>query len=64
MKQLLIALLTLCCWGLGADYATAKSAETLKSPDGRLVLTAGVKDGKAWYQLQRGSEMVMFSHSS
>ena len=59
MKQLLIALLTLCCWGLGADYATAKSAETLKSPDGRLVLTAGVKDGKAWYQLQRGSEMVI-----
>ena len=31
----------------------------LSSPDGSLTVTAGVDGGKAWYQINRGSETIM-----
>ncbi len=33
--------------------------ETLQSPDGQLCLTAGIKDGKAYYSLARGTETLV-----
>ena len=39
--------------------AMAKSVETVSSPDGRLTLSAGVRQGQAFYQLSRGSEPVI-----
>lgn len=40
--------------------ATAsKAADTVKSPDGQLTLTAKVKGGKAYYSLSRGTETII-----
>ena len=38
-----------------------QGAEQVKSPDGRLVLTAGVKDGTPYYQVSRGSEPIILT---
>ena len=37
--------------------------ETLQSPDGRLTLTAGVENGRAYYILKRGGEQIVASRS-
>lgn len=44
-----------------AACTTGERVETLESPDGQLSLTAGVKDGKAYYSLSRGSEALVNS---
>ena len=38
---------------------TVPAAEQVKSPDGRLCLTAGVKGGVPFYQVTRGSESIV-----
>ena len=40
---------------------TVQGAEQVKSPDGRLVLTAGVKGGTPFYQVSRGSEPIILT---
>ena len=40
---------------------TVQGAEQVKSPDGRLVLTAGVKSGTPFYQVSRGSEPIILT---
>ena len=42
---------------------TVQGAEQVKSPDGRLVLTAGVKGGIPFYQISRGSEPIILTSS-
>ena len=39
--------------------AVARDKERVSSPDGSLVLTAGVSGGQAFYQLQRSGEPVI-----
>lgn len=39
--------------------ATMQAADEVKSPDGRLTLTAGVKGGKPYYELTRGKEQII-----
>ena len=38
-----------------------QGAEQVKSPDGRLVLTAGVKGGTPFYQVSRGAEPIILT---
>lgn len=40
-----------------------RAAEVVKSPDGRLVLTADVKNGKPCYELSRGNEPIILPSS-
>lgn len=55
LKQL--AFSYLCILLLVACSAT--NTEILQSPDGALILTAGVKDGKPYYSLARGAEILI-----
>lgn len=54
MKKTILLLITILSLS-----AAAKSVETVSSPDGRLTLSAGVRQGQAFYQLSRGSEPVI-----
>lgn len=54
MKKTILLLIT-----IFSLSATAKSVETVSSPDGKLTLSAGVRQGQAFYQLSRGSEPVI-----
>ncbi|WP_317039586.1 glycoside hydrolase family 97 protein [Prevotella sp. khp7] len=54
MKKTILLLITILSLS-----ATAKSVETVSSPDGKLTLSAGVRQGQAYYQLSRGSEPVI-----
>lgn len=40
-------------------HVLGKPVEKVTSPDGRLTLTAGVNNGEAFYQLQRGNEPLI-----
>jgi len=54
MKKTILLLITILSLS-----ATAKSVETVSSPDGRLTLSAGVRQGHAYYQLSRGCEPII-----
>lgn len=46
-------------FALLAACTNGERTETLQSPDGQLSLTTGVKDGKAYYSLARGTEALI-----
>lgn len=54
IRRLLTASLSILL--LAACSSPAERTETLRSPDGKLCVTAGVKDGKAYYSLSRTTD--------
>lgn len=41
------------------SFSAGRAADVVKSPDGRLTLTAGLSGGKPYYGLMRGSEKII-----
>ena len=55
MKKILFLVMFCLCANV---LAVAKDAK-VSSPDGSLTVTVGVDGGRAWYQVNRGNELIL-----
>lgn len=59
MKQYVLLILSL--FIVLSSAMTANAAEQVKSPDGRLLLNVGIKDGQPYYQVSRVGEPIILA---